>query len=72
MVPIFSGFGKQSLAIPDVRLNEGYDRSQFDVHASVLSLPGHSKGSMGILTNNGDFLCGDLLENIRQAGCIPS
>lgn len=31
--------------------------------ARAISLPGHSRGSIGILTRNGDLFCGDLLEN---------
>jgi glyoxylase-like metal-dependent hydrolase (beta-lactamase superfamily II) len=29
----------------------------------VLHIPGHSKGSIGILTASGELFCGDLLEN---------
>ena len=32
----------------------------------MLHLPGHSAGSIGILTSAGDLFCGDLLENTRQ------
>jgi hydroxyacylglutathione hydrolase len=28
-------------------------------------LPGHSKGSIGIVTTNGDLFCGDLFENTK-------
>jgi len=31
----------------------------------VLSIRGHSKGSIGILTENGALFCGDLLENTK-------
>jgi glyoxylase-like metal-dependent hydrolase (beta-lactamase superfamily II) len=31
--------------------------------AQVLALPGHSRGSIGILTAGGDLFCGDLLDN---------
>ncbi len=29
-------------------------------------MPGHSRGSIGILTAHGDLFCGDLLENIKR------
>jgi hydroxyacylglutathione hydrolase len=32
----------------------------------VLSLPGHTAGSIGVLTSAGDLFCGDLLVNRRQ------
>jgi hydroxyacylglutathione hydrolase len=68
MVPLLIGFGKKSMVKPDVNLDEKFDLSHFDFHANVLSIPGHSKGSMGILTKEGDLFCGDLLENIQLVG----
>ncbi len=40
--------------------------------ARVVHLPGHSSGSIGILTDAGTLFCGDLLENTRcpAAGSI--
>jgi glyoxylase-like metal-dependent hydrolase (beta-lactamase superfamily II) len=32
----------------------------------VVAIPGHSKGSIGILTDEGDLLCGDLYESIKR------
>lgn len=51
---------------PDITLTDGDELSQFGFDARVLSIPGHSKGSIGILTPNGDLFCGDLLANIEQ------
>jgi glyoxylase-like metal-dependent hydrolase (beta-lactamase superfamily II) len=48
---------------PDLVAEEGYDLSRFGFDARVLSIPGHSKGSIGILTGDGDLFCGDLLVN---------
>jgi hydroxyacylglutathione hydrolase len=48
---------------PDVYIEEGYDFSGYGFDAKVLHLPGHSKGSIGILTARGDLFCGDLLVN---------
>ena len=53
---------------PDLAIDEGYDLSEYGLHAKVLYLPGHSKGSIGILTADGDLFCGDLLENRNQPG----
>ncbi len=49
---------------PDFVLVEGYDLSRHGIDARVLHLPGHSKGSIGILTAGGDLFCGDLLMNV--------
>jgi glyoxylase-like metal-dependent hydrolase (beta-lactamase superfamily II) len=49
---------------PDLMLDVGADLSGYGFEAKVLHLPGHSKGSIGILTINGDLFCGDLLMNM--------
>lgn len=48
---------------PDFTINEGDDLSEYGLDAKVLYLPGHSKGSIGILTASGDLFCGDLFMN---------
>jgi len=48
---------------PDLTIDEGYDLSEYGLDAKVLYLPGHSKGSIGILTAGGNLFCGDLLVN---------
>ncbi|MCL5961383.1 MAG: MBL fold metallo-hydrolase [Chloroflexi bacterium] len=49
---------------PDLIIEEDYDLSAYGFDAKVLHIPGHSKGSIGILTSGGDLFCGDLLYNI--------
>ncbi len=66
LIPIFTGFRKSEFFIPDIHLNDQDDLSQYGLVAQVLSLPGHSRGSIGILTINGDLFCGDLFENIKK------
>lgn len=51
---------------PDLFLEDGDDLSEFGFDARVLSIPGHSKGSLAVLTSGGDLFCGDLLENIKK------
>lgn len=65
LIPIFMGLGTSERFTPDVLLTDGYDLSQHGLEAKVISLPGHSKGSIGILTTNGDLFCGDLFENTK-------
>ena len=48
---------------PDVLVDEGFDLTKYGLKASVICLPGHSSGSIGILTQAGDLFCGDLLTN---------
>ena len=66
MAALLFGFGKSKRFKPDIYLDEGSDLSEFGIDAQALSIPGHSKGSIGILTASGDLFCGDLLENTRD------
>ena len=66
IVPIFFGFGKSKRFIPDLYVDEGYSFSGYGLDAEVVSIPGHSKGSIGIMTAGRDLFCGDLLENTKQ------
>jgi hydroxyacylglutathione hydrolase len=68
LVPILFGFGRDEKCTPDVLLEDGADLSTYGLAAKVVHLPGHSKGSIGVLTSAGDLLCGDLFENVTQPG----
>jgi glyoxylase-like metal-dependent hydrolase (beta-lactamase superfamily II) len=63
LAPLLFGFSKANRFTPDVSLEEGADLSAYGFDAQVLSIPGHSRGSIGILTASGDLFCGDLLAN---------
>lgn len=65
LAPRLIGFGKSDRFIPDALLAEGSALSEYGLEASVIMIPGHSRGSIGILTANGDFFCGDLFDNIK-------
>ncbi len=64
--PVLFGFPKSNRFVPDVCVDEGYDLAEYGLDAQIISLPGHSQGSIGILTASGDLFCGDLLENTRR------
>ncbi len=49
MVPILFGFGKSERFKPDLYIEDGYNLSGYGFDAKVLHIPGHSKGSIGIL-----------------------
>jgi hydroxyacylglutathione hydrolase len=65
MAPILFHFPKSNRFTPDSYLAEGDHLSVYGFDARILSVPGHSKGSIGILTAGGDLYCGDLLENTK-------
>ena len=63
IAPILYGFSKANRFVPDLYVEDGYDFSEFGFDAQALTIPGHSKGSIGFLTAAGDLFCGDLFEN---------
>jgi len=65
LVPLFTGFGKSERFTPDLFLDERYDLSPYSLEAQIICLPGHSRGSVGILTADGELFCGDLFENTK-------
>ena len=51
---------------PDILIKDEDDLKGYGLEAKIIRMNGHSKGSIGILTKNGDLFCGDLFENIRK------
>jgi hydroxyacylglutathione hydrolase len=47
----------------DIFIADGQDLSPFGFNARVIHTPGHTIGSVSILTVFGDFFCGDFLTN---------
>ena len=54
-------FGQSQRCSPDLYPEDGDDLSQYGLDARVLHIPGHSKGSIAILTAEGALFSGDLL-----------
>ncbi len=48
---------------PDILVNEGFDLAPYGFAAKVLHIPGHTKGSIGILTPQNDLIAGDIFSN---------
>ncbi len=65
LVPKLIGFGKADRFTPDALLGDGAGLTEFGLGAQILSTPGHSSGSIGILCADGSFFCGDLLDNTK-------
>ena len=49
---------------PDILVDERFDLGSYGLKAKVVHLPGHSKGSIGVLTSDGDLICGDMFYNL--------
>jgi glyoxylase-like metal-dependent hydrolase (beta-lactamase superfamily II) len=62
MLPMFR-LRKEDRFSPDIRFNGETDLMPYGLEAQVIPLPGHSKGSIGILSRHGDLFCGDLVTN---------
>jgi len=54
---------EEDMFSPDILLKDRQSLTEFGFEATVHHLPGHSKGSIGLLTAYGDFFCGDVFTN---------
>jgi glyoxylase-like metal-dependent hydrolase (beta-lactamase superfamily II) len=72
LAPLLFRFSRENRFEPDLTVEEGDDLSDFGLQARVLALPGHSRGSIGILTVDGSLFCGDLLENTGDEPTVGS
>lgn len=57
---------------PDITIDENYSLSEYGFSAKVLHLPGHTSGSIGILTANNDIIIGDTLTNVKKPAPAPN
>jgi glyoxylase-like metal-dependent hydrolase (beta-lactamase superfamily II) len=68
-------FGKNSdfeTFKPDIYIVDGQNLAEVGLSAKVIHLPGHSKGSIGVLTNGGELFCGDLIYNFAGFSYIDN
>lgn len=66
IAPVLFGFGKSERFRPDLHMDGGHSLSEYGFDAKIVYIPGHSRGSIGILTDDGDLFCGDLLTNNKE------
>ena len=60
IIPALFMFGKLDRFKPDLLIEDGFHFSDYGFDAKALNIPGHSQGSIGILTSSGDLFCGDM------------
>ncbi len=65
LMPLLIRFNKKDECTPDILLRDGDSLADHGLDASVLNTPGHSSGSICLLTPSGDLLCGDLFTSSR-------
>ncbi len=65
MKPLMSLFRlrKRDRFTPDLCLEDGDRLTEYGLDATILHVPGHSAGSIAVLTDDGSFFSGDFLEN---------
>lgn len=57
---------------PDILLTDGYSFSQYGLDAKVIYMPGHTEGSIAILTNSGELIAGDSFSNMKKPDIAPN
>ena len=62
LVALF-GLRKRNRFTSDLYLEDGDRLTEYGLDATILHVPGHSAGSIAVLTADGAFLSGDFLEN---------
>jgi hydroxyacylglutathione hydrolase len=72
LMPVFIRFGEKEECSPDILLKDGESLIEYGLDAQVLNTPGHSSGSLCILTNSGDLFCGDLFTNSSKKPVLNS
>jgi hydroxyacylglutathione hydrolase len=63
---LYKLMGSAKEFIPDIFLKDGQDLKEYGWAASVIHVPGHTKGSIAVLTEAGDLFSGDTLVNFRK------
>lgn len=56
---------------PDILLTDGQSLKEFGWNAKVIGTPGHTKGSIVILTEEGSLFAGDTLNNMFKPDVAP-
>ncbi len=54
---------KRDRFTPDLFLKDGDRLDEYGLAATILHVPGHTSGSIAVLTDDGSFFSGDFLEN---------
>jgi len=71
LLPLGFLFGRGPRIGPDTELEDGQSLQAFGVEGTVYHLPGHSRGSLGVLLPTGELACGDLFWNTRRPRLHP-
>lgn len=56
---------------PDITIKDNYDLKQYGINGEIIHTPGHSKGSISVIINGEDIICGDTLFNFMPNSVYP-
>lgn len=51
---------------PDILIDENFNLEEYGFYGDIIFLPGHTNGSIGILSKEGDLIAGDVLSNVKK------
>ena len=61
---------KEKTAFPkfktDIQLYDNQHLDEYGLNAKIIHIPGHTEGSIGVLTDDGDFFSGDTFVNFKK------
>ena len=72
LMKTFMPLKAENQGTPDVYLEDGVGLSDLGLEATVYNTPGHSSGSVCILTVSGELFCGDLLTSSKGKPMLNS
>jgi glyoxylase-like metal-dependent hydrolase (beta-lactamase superfamily II) len=72
LMKTFLPFKEGNRGKPDILLEDGVSLVEYGLDATVYNTPGHSSGSICILTAEGDLFAGDLLNNSKGTPMLNS
>lgn len=72
VMSVFIRFGEKERCTPDVYLEDGASLVEYGWDGEVLNTPGHSTGSICVLTAFKDLFCGDLITNSTNKPSLNS
>jgi len=56
---------------PDITIKDNYDLKQYGVNGEIIHTPGHTRGSISVIINGEDIICGDTLFNFMPHSVYP-
>ena len=57
---------------PDLLVADGFELGAYGIDARVIHVPGHTGGSLAVLTTAGALIAGDTYANLGQPGLAPN